>query len=233
MGSTKEEVETAYELCLEYFSFCDWGPFDHEYPVHTVALDSFWIDRTEVTNAQYRRCVESGICLAPMTCSFGEPSYEDESKTDHPVVCVDWYGAQRYCEWAGGRLPTEAEWEYAARGPEGYTYPWGNDAPSCDKANYRSCVGDTAAVDVHPAGASWCGAEDMAGNVHEWVGDWYGLYPSERQVNPKGPPAGDNCMARGGGWLANPNYMRAADRSFVDSPDHSDRFTGFRCVKEE
>jgi hypothetical protein len=98
--------------------------FEDAQPAHTVALDALWIDRAEVTNAQYRECVEAGACVAPMTCDWGDPAYGDGLKEDHPVVCVDWEGAKAYCEWAGGRLPTEAEWEYTARGPGGRVYPY-------------------------------------------------------------------------------------------------------------
>jgi formylglycine-generating enzyme required for sulfatase activity len=148
------------------------GPFEmgseegdpDEQPVHTVTLDGFYIDTFEVTNAHFRQCVEAGTCQAPTTCDFGEPTYEDETKEDHPVVCVSWNQAKTYCEWRDARLPTEAEWEKAARGTDGRTYPWG-DGTECDNANYGGCVGDTTKVGSYPAGVSPYGAYDMAGNV--------------------------------------------------------------------
>jgi formylglycine-generating enzyme required for sulfatase activity len=206
---------------------------DDEKPVHTVTLDSFWIDRTEVTNAQYRHCVEDGVCEAPTACDWGDPTYGDEAKADFPVVCVDWYAAAAYCEWAGGRLPSEAEWEYAARGQEGNLYPWGDDELDCDKANYwydeEGCVGNMTAVGSYADWASWCGAWDMAGNVWEWVNDWYGTYSSAAQINPTGPERGDFKVLRGGAWYFGPDGVRSAHRA-EKVPDIRYDGLGFRCV---
>jgi formylglycine-generating enzyme required for sulfatase activity len=148
----------------------------HEKPEHIVYVDDFWIDRTEVTNDQYRRCVEAGICQAPIECSLipaehSKPNtgYQDPSKAQHPVVCVTWYDAKIYCSWVGARLPTEAEWEKAARGPDSRTFPWGNSLPSCTTANFDGCVGDTAPVGSYPAGASAYGMLDAVGNALEWT----------------------------------------------------------------
>jgi formylglycine-generating enzyme required for sulfatase activity len=209
---------------------------DDEQPVHTVALDGFWIDQTEVTNAQYRRCVQAGDCSPPTdggsrtrVSYYGTSNYEN-----YPAIYVTWNRAAEYCAWAGGRLPTEAEWEYAARGPEGYTYPWGDGAPDCSKANYwgqdGGCVGDTTAAGSYPAGASWCGALDMAGNVWEWVADRYGDYPSERQVNPTGPSSGEHRVLRGGSWNHNQSDVRCASRSDPPRGDYFGRI-GFRCAR--
>jgi len=223
----------------------DTDASDDEFPQHPVTLDGFWIDRTEVTNAQYRQCVEAEVCQAPTTCDWGEPTYGDASKADHPVVCVDWYGAQAYCEWVGARLPTEAEWEYAARGEQGYVYPWGDDF-DCSRGNFddetelddyvvpggEGCDGyvRTAPVGSFPTGASWCGALDMAGNVWEWVADWYGNYPSEAQTNPTGPVTGDYKVLRGGSWYYYHRDVRAAYRYDLYSPAYCYYFVGFRCV---
>jgi serine/threonine-protein kinase len=212
------------------------GDSDEE-PVHTVALDGFWIDRTEVTNAQYQKCVTAGRC---------DPSdYVSDSGfngANQPVVGVSWHDAVAYCEWAGGRLPTEAEWEYAARGPEGLTYPWGNRFDGA-RLNFcdRSCSSSwmvwkandgyeyTAPVGSYPDGASWIGALDLSGNVWEWVADWYGTYPSGRQVNPTGPQSGDYRVLRGGSWGNVEDHTRGADR-FRNTPSNTYYiFYGFRC----
>jgi len=222
----------------------DTGVHEDEFPRHSVTLGGFWIDQTEVTNAQYGQCVEAGACQAPTTCDWGEPTYRDASKQDHPVVCVDWFGAAAYCEWVGARLPTEAEWEYAARGLQGFIYPWGDDF-ECSRGNFddetelddyvvpggEGCDGyeRTAPVGSFPTGTSWCNAMDMAGNVWEWVADWYSGYPSEAQTNPVGPTAGGRKVVRGGGWLKDPENVRAANRDRY-TPDHRSDDVGFRCV---
>jgi formylglycine-generating enzyme required for sulfatase activity len=202
-----------------------------EQPAHTVTLDGFWIDRTEVTNAQYARCVAAGVCSPPWNSSSStRKSYYGESQyDDYPVIFVNWNDATTYCEWAGGRLPSEAEWEYAARGPDGHIYPWGNDPPDDTLLNYDRNVGDTTKVGSYPKGQSWAGALDMAGNVYEWVNDWYGDYPSEPQVNPSAPAFGQYRVLRGGSWKDNLEDVRAAYRNY-DIPVDGPATFGFRCV---
>jgi formylglycine-generating enzyme required for sulfatase activity len=231
MGSSEAEIDAAFERCEQDLrnEDCRRELYEEESPQHTVTLDAFWIDKYEVTNAQYRQCVEDGACDAPTTCDWGEPTYDDESKAGHPVICVDWSKAAAYCEWAGGRLPSEAEWEYAARGPQGNIYPWGDDAPTCELAGSGDCIGGTEPVGSFPDGASWCGALDMAGSVWEWVNDWYGEYPSAAQTNPTGPERGFNRGLRGGAWYDEPFYMRSAHRG-ANSPVSSYPGYGLRCV---
>ena len=211
----------------------DGGP--DEQPVHTVQLDSFLIDRTEVSNAQYERCVEAGPCREPQDPGsytrrryFGHSDYGD-----YPVIRVTWHNARRYCEWAGARLPTEAEWEYAARGAEGSTYPWGDESPTCEMANYwgqdGGCVGDTSAVGSYSNGASWCGALDLAGNVWEWLPDRYWEYSPEPQTNPDGPTTGRYRCMRGGSWYNDAFSMRGANRD-RDPADSWFYAVGFRCA---
>jgi formylglycine-generating enzyme required for sulfatase activity len=193
-------------------------------PIHTVILDGFWIDRTEVTNGQYGLCVAAGQC---------EPSrYADMdwlNGDNQPVVAVTWNDAKAYCEWVGGTLPTEAQWEYAARGPESRTYPWGEGVPDCDLANYLECVGTTADVGSYPAAESWCGALDMAGNVYEWVASWWYPYPADAQVNPAGPESGDRKVIRGGAWTDLNFNLISAQRIRYD-PNSAIDTVGFRCI---
>jgi formylglycine-generating enzyme required for sulfatase activity len=215
-----------------------------ERPVHTVALNGFWLDQMEVTNAQFAMFLnnESKLTNGSSTwlnmesesCLIVEEEGEFQPKSgyaDHPVIEVSWYGAEAYCKWAGVRLPTEAEWEYAARGPEGYTYPWGNKEPSCDLAQYRDCSGRTVPVSSFPDGASWCDALDMAGNVWEWVDDWYdnNYYDISPSENPPGPISGKYRVLRGGSWFNYPNFVRAASRYWI-LPDLSKDNCGFRCA---
>jgi formylglycine-generating enzyme required for sulfatase activity len=195
-------------------------------------LKAFWIDQTEVTNAMYAKCVaDGGACQEPTnTSSYTHSSYYGNSEFDnYPVLYVDWNMANTYCSWAERRLPTEAEWEKAARGTDARTYPWG-EGIDCDKANYNgSCVGDTSPVKSYPNGVSPYEAYDMAGNVWEWVSDWYGetYYQSSPLSNPLGP-AGTYRVLRGGSWNVSDSNVRSAFRYRYD-PTITDDSLGFRC----
>jgi formylglycine-generating enzyme required for sulfatase activity len=196
-----------------------------------------------VTNAQYRQCVEAGDCSPPLKDRY----FNLETHGDHPVVGVTWQQAAQYCTWAGARLPTEAEWEYAARGPEGLRYPWGDefdgerlnycDTNCLDLIDWRDETTDdgyshTAPVGSYPDGISWCGAYDLAGNTAEWGADWYGLYPDGRQVDPQGPSSGEQRVVRGGSWHSDPSLTRGAFRlSF--SEDYAVDYVGFRCAQTD
>ncbi len=186
---------------------------EDEQPVHEVTLDAFWIDRTEVTNAQFAGCVADGACQPPSETSSStrDPYYGNDEFADYPVIYVSWNDASEFCEWAGGRLPTEAEWEYAARGPESFTYPWGNNGPSTSLLNFDTNVGDTSEVGSYPDGASWVGALDMAGNVWEWVNDWYdsGYYQNSPGENPRVRlQASTGCCAGARGTTTSPTRAR-------------------------
>jgi formylglycine-generating enzyme required for sulfatase activity len=215
-----------------------------EFPQHEVYLDSFWIDRTEVTNAMYAAFLnargnhqEGGVPWLgageedPRIQESGGMWEADAGYEDHPVVEVSWYGARAYCEWAGRRLPTEAEWEKAARGMNGGLYPWGEANASCSKVNLRGCMGDTAEVGSYADGASPYGAWDMAGNVYEWVADWYDAdyYESSPAENPLGPEGGTWRVMRGGWWFHRAGQVRSAFRNRAD-PNAAGHHLGFRCA---
>jgi formylglycine-generating enzyme required for sulfatase activity len=211
----------------------DSGDSD-EKPVHTVILDDFYMDVYEVTNAQYAACVDAGGCTPPYnTGSHTQLNYFRNSVyMNYPVIYVDWIQAKTYCEWREARLPTEAEWEKAARGTDGRTYPWGDTSPSSSLANYNGYVGDTTEVGSYESGKSPYGMYDMAGNVWEWVNDWYDkdYYSSSPVENPQGPSSGDGRVLRGGSWLSYVSYLRSADR-FWGNPGFRDYVIGFRCSR--
>ena len=217
-----------------------------EQPVHTVALDGFWMDQTEVTNGQFvvflneqGNQTEGSVAwldLGDRDCLIEWSGAEPRPKSgydNHPVIEVSWYGAATYCEWAGARLPTEAEWEYTARGSQGFTYPWGNGAPTCELAQFGQCSGRTAPAGSLPDGASWCGALDLAGNVWEWVADWYDsdYYGRSPSRNPAGPSSGESRVPRGGSWFNFPFIVRSTNRHAYH-PDETNDYVGFRCARD-
>jgi formylglycine-generating enzyme required for sulfatase activity len=224
-----------------------------EKPAHTVFLDAFWIDTAEVTCDQYARFL-NGVGGHRSTCEGRdclETKMEDEHShillqqgryrvetgfEDHPVAEVTWYGAQAYCAWAGARLPTEAEWEKAARGVEGRPFPWGSEAPDCSRAQFAGCSGMTVPVGSRPEGASPYGALDMAGNVWEWVADWWvadwyepSYYATSPAQNPQGPSPGRRKAFRGGSWGYLPKFIRTTDRA-RNRPTYAGFNVGFRCA---
>ena len=237
-GSTPEQVQLAYDICAKEDKQCSAKGMEDELPQHTAYLDAFSIDVYEVTNVEYARCVEAGACQPPTPTSSNKRSayYGEAAFADYPVVYVRWQDADAYCRWAGKRLPTEAEWEKAARGSDGRLWPWGSTF-AADRANYRpggtaADSGDTSRVGSYPAGASPYGAMDMVGNVWEWVADWYA--PSYEGLvtgpNPKGPASGEQRVIRGGSWNSNIGSARAASRAGA-APDQRYFDIGFRCAR--
>ena len=204
-----------------------------ETPAHSVYLAAYAIDKYEVTNQLYKVCVDAGVCPALVVeSSDTRPNYYGNHEFDqYPVVNVDWNMAKTYCEWRGARLPTEAEWEKAARGADGRIYPWGNDAPNKNLLNYHQEVGNTTKIGSYEAGRSFYGAYDLAGNVMEWVNDWYdeAYYQSSPPSNPLGPDSGQYRVLHGGSW-ANLDYdVRSAHREGYD-PSSPNYLVGFRCA---
>jgi serine/threonine-protein kinase len=223
---------------------------DYEHPQHTVYLDAYWIDQTEVTNGKYAKCVAAGACSEPSAfTSYTRISYFGNSDYDeYPVIYVSWLQAQEYCKWVGRVLPSEAQWEKASRGEDGQTYPWGEQKPEgyifnlvnvadqSTNVEWKSYFsndgyGDTAPVESFTGGASPYGALNMAGNVWEWVADWYSasFYSSSPNSNPSGPSSGESRVLRGGSWYQSGYYVRSATRGNED-PSYSFVSTGFRCA---
>jgi formylglycine-generating enzyme required for sulfatase activity len=209
-----------------------------ERPVHTVDLPRFRLDRFEVTNGRYRRCVEKGLCTRPAlpTSHLRARYFDDPAFDDFPVIFVSWAQADRFCRFAGGRLPSEAEWEKSARGaaPDVREFPWGDEPPDCLRANMggaNGCVGDTDRVGQRPAGASPFGALDMAGNVWEWVGDWYApdYYRASPASDPRGPGSGNLKVMRGGCWESGASSLRVSCRRAELPAAWADN-VGFRCA---
>ncbi len=219
--------------------------YPNEEPVHQVTLSGFWIARCQVTNSQFAEFlnvaepadVTDWLEIADPNCGieFGDGVYSPgDLLDDHPAVCVTWNGARAYCDHFGYILPTEAQWEYAAAGPDARLYPWGDDwvAANCCNRDNVGPSGRTVEVDAIPAGASWCGALNMAGNVWEWCADWYGetYYAESPAVDPTGPNEGFVRILRGGsclyGWFDCRNPTRNSRRPEIGFDDF-----GFRAAQ--
>jgi formylglycine-generating enzyme required for sulfatase activity len=222
-----------------------------EIPAHDVTLDAFWIDQVEVTNGMYGLCVKAGACRLPVKLNsdnhedyFGNPEFQD-----YPVVQIAWYDANAYCQWAGRRLPTEAEWERAARGDDLRTYPWGGEPPNEQNSNANNIVGDVTRVGTYASGASQFGALDLAGNAWEWVADYYSAkyYAESPTTNPTGPESGGLNhlrVIRGGSFQDNLFNLRISNRGYEVGPDptklpNDDAYygrssvkIGFRCAND-
>lgn len=217
----------------------------NEKPAHNVYLDAFWIDRTEVANLMFATFSNSQGAQSDVVADwldvdddlhihFVDDSWQvDAGYEDHPVIEVKWLGASAYCEWRGEgtRLPTEAEWEKAARGTTENLYAWGNQI-DCSLANYGTCIGGTVKVGSFPSNVSPFGALDMTGNVLEWVADWYGenYYASSPASNPLGPIEGEARVLRGGSWDDKTEYQVRSTFRYAEAPGESKDDAGFRCI---
>jgi formylglycine-generating enzyme required for sulfatase activity len=241
MGSNEEDIAEAVRFCNRDFhqaENCEKA-FANEREAHEVMLSAYYVDRTEVTVAAYRRCVELGRCSAPPFASGGQRF----DRPDFPVTLVAWNDADDYCRFAGGRLPTEAEWERAARGVAGRTYPWGkafngsvcnHGAATLDNTDDSDGFAELAPVGSFPAGRTPDGIDDLAGNVEEWVADaiddFFGAhYAATSEINPKGATAGAFRVVRGGGYQSGTAWLRSAARSFRPASERR-TYRGFRCV---
>lgn len=241
-GSARAGGGEARAACPEGMVFVPGGTFTmgttaalahmpDESPPHRVTLSPYCIDRTEVTTAAYARCSAPG-CVAP-EAEVGPWCAKTARHPQHPRNCITWEQASAYCAWRGARLPTEAQWEFAARGPRNLHYPWGNEPPTPRRARYRGNIEadvfpKTVPVGSYPSGRSPFGLDDMAGNVSEWVADWEGPYSTDPQTDPVGPSSGTYRRVRGGGYESDwelRTWSRAGFR-----PDRMTYDLGFRCA---
>ena len=233
-----------------------WEGNGSETPEHTVTLTGYWLYKYEVTVAQYLKFCRATHRALPKWPGEqyswrGKKGWGDRSLQQHPIVNVNWPDAKAYTDWAGVRLPTEAQWEYAARGPEGRNYPWGGralpeNATAATKAdpyngwdqtkcangyNSEHAGKGTWPVGSFPEGASWCGAQDLAGNAWEWCMDWYAGYSAAPVTNPTGIETEAGQVLRGGSWYyTNKNFFRGANRQYGYYPAGWSTSFGFRCV---
>jgi formylglycine-generating enzyme required for sulfatase activity len=211
-----------------------WGD-DENSPRRELFVDAFYLDKHEVTVGRYAEFLkQTGNIRPPEEWD----TVDVKSNADLPVVGVDWHDANSYCQWVGRRLPTDAEWERAARGTDERKFPWGNDAPMAENARFGKKYGNpvykdgVAAVGSHPKGASPFGVDDMSGNVGEWVADWFtDSFPSTDTRNPKGPASGDGKVLRGGGWYDPAERITATKRMHAP-PEQRESGVGFRCASD-
>jgi sulfatase modifying factor 1 len=212
-----------------------------EYPQRRISLDAFYLDVYEVTNSRYLEFITATRHRLPehphdSRLTLWKGSTVPDPFKDHPIVNVDWQDAADYCRWAGKRLPSEAEWERAARGTTGRRFPWGEAEPTRSFANYLNQWRNGAGLEPvggHPQGASQEGVHDLEGNVWEWVADWYDAryYEHGPTRNPQGPPEGTRKVIRGSGWESEAPQLRAAHRLSSD-PKNRNNTLGFRCAMD-
>jgi serine/threonine protein kinase len=239
MGSTSDDVDTAVALCSQSGNRCSRSDFTNEMPQRTVYLSDFYIDVTEITNDQYRACVNAGVCAAPSDSGapdarYSVNNYYNRSQYgDYPVVRIRWEDARTYCQWAGEQLPTEAQWEKAARGTDGRIFPWGNNFNN-NRANTEEGGGDSLKpVGSYPDGRSPYGVYDMAGSVWEYVADWYSdtYYQNASNTDPTGPSSGADHVLRGGSYSDFKEFARVTNRGTPHSGSIRSGFRGFRCAE--
>lgn len=243
--SEKDKMTLLYVPAGEFTMGTDDGQND-ETPVHTVYLDAFWIDQTEVTNLKFSFFLNQEEYQSEshekwfdndgnnVRIHSEDSVWEaDNGYESFPVITVSWFGAESYCSWANRRLPTEAEWEKAARGVDKRKYPWGNDQPNSKLLNYKQQVGSPTEVGTYSNGTSPYGAWDMAGNAVEWVNDWYNgaYYLDSPAANPLGPPDGYARVLRGGSWAA-PIYAARTTHRIGGNPSLTLNDFGFRCAMD-
>lgn len=257
MGASAESLQSE---CSAFRDGCQTSWFSASEPVHVVLLAPYYVDSQEVSNNAYTAFLNetenpcgTQLCLdiGESELLFDQGDYRSpEDRGDHPVTGVTWYGAAAYCEWRGARLPSEAEWERAAAWDDAtavaFRYPWGDDFDgelvnfcdsSCEQpqanADFADGFAETAPVTGFAAGRSPVGAYNMAGNVWEWVSDWYDpdYYSQSTDSNPLGPESGVEKVVRGGSWFDTGNFMASAIR-FPSAPDNADRTIGFRCAAD-
>jgi eukaryotic-like serine/threonine-protein kinase len=256
IGSTMigaDGVTLVYVPAGEFTMGSDVNP--DEQPIHIVYLDAYWVDETEVTNKLFSSFVGAtdyqtdaekiGSSYVWHGSNWAQinganwrhpigPNSDISGKEKHPVIHISWNDAVAYCKWVGRRLPSEAEWEKAARGTDGRAYPWGNNIPNDNLLNFNNSIDDTTEVGKYPDGKSVYSAYDMAGNVWEWVNDWYGrtYYQNSPSSNPLGPDSSQYRVLRGGAWVVYDYLVRSAYRS-MNYPTYSGNGFGFRCVRSQ
>jgi formylglycine-generating enzyme required for sulfatase activity len=223
----------AGEFMMGCNSEVDKECIEDEKPYHRVYLDDYYMDKHEVTAGDYEKCVNAKSCSklnSGSICNNG-----NSRKSNHPINCVNWNQADNFCKWAGKRLPTEAEWEKAARGTDGRIYPWGNEF-DCNKScnSVKPCNhNSTCTAGSIPADMSPFGAMDMGGNVWEWVADWYGAgyFKISPSNNPRGASSGKYRVLRGGSWgVSHPEILRVSYRFWIN-PTANNWDWGFRCAR--
>jgi len=246
MGSNFEEVKKYYAQCKKADPSCALWWFDDEMPSHLIYLKDYWIDMFEVTNQNYLEFVLATGHRPALddTCDtdkcregnlWKENSFP-ESIRHQPVTQVNWHDADAYCRWRGKRLPSEAEWEKAARGPTGRLYPWGSSSPETRATFHRKWRGVFTLTDrgSYSSGVSIYGVYDLSGNVWEWVSDWYETYyyRDSPNHNPQGPKTGQFKIVRGGSWVNFAVDLRSSLRRW-SRPEVRFNDTGFRCARDD